>query len=36
MSDLEFHLSMSQKVKSDGAIWLPIYGYLLMFNINMA
>ncbi len=27
---------MSLKVKCDGAIGIPIYGFLLMFNSNMA
>ncbi len=28
-SDLDFHLTRSLKVKYDGAIGLPIYGFLL-------
>ena len=31
LSDFGFALSMSLKVKSDGAIWLPIY-YILFLN----
>ena len=34
-SDLEFHLSRSLKIKSNGVIGLPIYGFLLMFNCNV-
>ncbi len=34
-SDLEFDLSRSLKVKSNDAIGLPIYGFLLMFNGNI-
>ncbi len=33
--DLDFCLSRSLKVKSIGAIRLPIYGFLLMFNCNI-
>ncbi len=33
--DLEFDLSRSLKVKSNGAIRLPIYDFLFMFNSNM-
>ncbi len=32
--DLEFDLSRSLKVKCEGGIGLPIYGFLLMFNSN--
>ncbi len=35
LNDLDFDLSMSLKVKSIGAIRLPIYGLLLMFNCNI-
>ncbi len=35
MGDLYFHLSMSLKVKCQGVIGLPIYGFLLMFNENI-
>ena len=35
MSDIEFDLSRSLKVKSDGTVGLPIYGFLLMFNSNI-
>ncbi len=35
MSDLDFDLSRSLKVKCEGAIGLPIYGFLLMFNSNI-
>ena len=35
LSDLEFDLSRSLKVKCNGAIGLPIYGFLLMFNSNI-
>ncbi len=35
VSDLEFHLSWSLKVKSNSAVGLPIYGFLLMFNYNI-
>ncbi len=31
LSDLEFDLSWSLKVKGDGDIGLPIYGFLLFF-----
>ena len=34
-SDLDFALSKSLKVKCEGAIELPIYGFLLMFNTNI-
>ena len=36
LSDLEFDLSRSLKVKSDGAVELPAYDFLLVFcsNIN--
>ena len=34
-SDLDFDLSRSLKVKCDGVIGLPIYGFLLMFNSNI-
>ncbi len=33
--DLDFDLSRSLKVKCDGAIGLPIYGFLSMFNSNI-
>ncbi len=32
MSDLEFDLSRSLKVKCDGAVGLLVYGYLLSFK----
>ncbi len=35
MGDLEFDLSRSLKVKSEGAIGLPICGFLLMVNSNI-
>ena len=35
LGDLDFDLSRSLKVKSNGAIGLPIYGFLLMFNSNI-
>ena len=35
MSDLDFDLSRSLKVKRDGVIRLPIYGFLLMLNSNI-
>ena len=35
LSDLDFDLSMSRKVKCKGAIELLIYGFLLMFNSNI-
>ncbi len=35
LSDLDFDLSRSLKVKSDGVIGLPIYGFLLMVNSNI-
>ena len=35
MSDLDFDLSMSLKVKSNDVIGLATYGFLLMFNSNM-
>ncbi len=31
----DFDLSRSLKVKCDGAIGLPIHGFLLMFNSNI-
>ena len=34
LGDLDFDLSRSLKVKCAGAIGLPIYGFLLMFNIT--
>ena len=34
LSDVDFDLSRSLKVKSDDAVGLPIYGFLLMFNGN--
>ncbi len=33
--DLEYDLSRSLKVKCDGAIGFPIYGFLLMLNSNI-
>ncbi len=33
--DLEFDLSSSLKVKREGAIGLPIYGFLSIFNSNI-
>ncbi len=35
LGDLEFDVSRSLKVKYEGAIALPIYGFLLMFNSNI-
>ena len=35
LSDRDFDLSMSLKVKGDDVIGLPIYGFLLMVNINI-
>ncbi len=35
LNDLDFNLSVSHKVKCDGAIGLPIYDLLLMFNSNI-
>ena len=35
LSDLDFDLSMSLKVKYDSVIGLPIYGFLLVFNSNI-
>ncbi len=35
LNDLDFDLSRPLKVKSIGAIRLPIYGFLLMFNCNI-
>ncbi len=35
LSDLDFGLSMSLKVKCDGAVGLPIYSFLSMFHINI-
>ncbi len=35
MIDLDFDLWRSLKVKSDGAIGLPLYGFLLVFNSNI-
>ena len=35
MVDLEFDLSRSLKAKCEGAIVLPIYDFLLMFNSNI-
>ncbi len=35
IDDLDFDLSRSLKVKCDGAIGLPIYGFLLMVNSNI-
>ncbi len=34
LNDLDFDLSRSLKVKCDGIIGLPVYGFLLMFNNN--
>ena len=34
-SNLDFDLSRSLKVKYDGAIGLPMYGFLLIFNSNI-
>ncbi len=36
MSDLDFDLSMSLKVKCHGVIGLAIYGFLLMVNSNIS
>ena len=35
LSDHDFGLSRSLKVKCDSAIGLPIYGFLLMFNSDI-
>ncbi len=35
LGDLDFDLSRSLKFKSDDAVGLPIYGFLLMFNGNI-
>ncbi len=35
LTDLDFDLSRSLKVKSDGVIRLAIYGFLLMVNSNI-
>ncbi len=35
MSDLDFNLSRSLKVKCESAIGFPIYGLLLVFNSNI-
>ena len=35
MSDFEFDLSRSLKVKCDSAIGFPIYAFQFMFNSNM-
>ena len=35
LSDLDFDLSRSPKVKSDDVIGLTIYGFLLMVNSNI-
>ena len=35
VSDLEFDISQSLKVKCDSTIVLPIYGFLLMFITNI-
>ncbi len=35
MSDLEFDLSRSLKVKCDDVIGLSLYAFLLMFNSNI-
>ncbi len=35
LGDLEFDLSRSLKIKCDGAIGLPTYGFLLMVNSNI-
>ena len=35
LSDLEFDLSRSLKVKCDSVIGLPIYAFLLMFNSSI-
>ncbi len=35
LSDLDFGLSSSFRVKCDSVIGLPIYASLLMFNTNM-
>ena len=35
LGDLDFDLSRSMKVKYKGAIGLPVYGFLLMFNSNI-
>ncbi len=35
LSDLDFDLSRSLKIKCHGVIGLPIYGFLLMINGNL-
>ncbi len=35
MSDIEFDLSRSLKVKCDSIMLLPLYAFLLMFNSNI-
>ncbi len=35
LSDVEFRLSRSLKVTCDGAVRLPKYGFLLVFNSNI-
>ncbi len=35
LSDLDFEISRSLKVKCEGAIELPTYGFLVMFNANI-
>ncbi len=35
MSDIDFDVSRFLKVKYDGLIGLPIYGFLLMVNSNI-
>ena len=35
MGDFAFDLSRSLDVKLEGAIVLPIYGFILMFNSNI-
>ncbi len=34
LSDLKFDLSRSLKVKSNGAVWLPIHDFLVVSNTN--
>ncbi len=35
LGDLDFNLSRPLEVKCEGAIGLPIYGFLLIFNSNI-
>ena len=35
VSNIDFHLSEALNVKCDGAVLLPIYDFLLVFNGNI-